>query len=93
MLGLGTDTGDSAPSVLLFFDHYRFLFNAGEGFQRFCVQHRIRMGKTSSVFATRSTTQALGGLPGESVGVTMGTEIICLEPSLSALMKMNAAAY
>ncbi len=69
VLGLGTDTGDSAPSVLLFFDHYRFLFNAGEGFQRFCVQHRIRMGKTSAIFGTRSTTQALGGLPGTNVGV------------------------
>ena len=66
VLGLGTDTGDSAPSVLLFFDHYRFLFNAGEGFQRFCVQHRIRMGKTTAIFGTRSTTQALGGLPGVS---------------------------
>ena len=52
VLGLGTDTGDSAPSVLLFFDHYRFLFNAGEGFQRFCVQHRIRMGKTTAIFGT-----------------------------------------
>lgn len=69
VLGLGTDTGDSAPSVLLFFDHYRFLFNAGEGFQRFCVQHRIRMGKTTAIFGTRSTTQALGGLPGTDVGM------------------------
>ena len=70
VLGLGTDTGDSAPSVLLFFDHYRFLFNAGEGFQRFCVQHRIRMGKTTAIFGTRSTTQALGGLPGTNAGLT-----------------------
>ncbi len=38
VLGLGTDTGDTTPSVLLFFDNLRFLFNVGEGFQRFCVQ-------------------------------------------------------
>ena len=38
VLGLGTDTGDTMPSVLLFFDNLRFLFNVGEGFQRFCVQ-------------------------------------------------------
>lgn len=64
VLGLGTDTGDSAPSALPFFDHHRFLFNVGEGFQRFCVQHRIRMSRTSGIFATRSNTQGLGGLPG-----------------------------
>ena len=40
VLGLGTDTGDTTPSVLLFFDNLRFLFNVGEGFQRFCVQVR-----------------------------------------------------
>lgn len=64
VLGLGTDTGDSAPSALLFFDHHRFLFNVGEGFQRFCIQHKIRMSRTSGIFATRSNTQGLGGLPG-----------------------------
>lgn len=65
VLGLGTDTGDSAPSALLFFDHHRFLFNVGEGFQRFCIQHKIRMSRTSGIFATRSNTQGLGGLPGK----------------------------
>lgn len=64
VLGLGTDTGDSVPSALLFFDHHRFLFNIGEGFQRFCIQHKIKMSRTSGIFATRSNTQGLGGLPG-----------------------------
>ena len=66
ILGLGTDTGDTTPSVLLFFDHLRFLFNVGEGFQRFCVQHRIKLAKTSGIFVTRTTTEAAGGLPGET---------------------------
>jgi hypothetical protein len=64
VLGVGTDTGTSVPSVLLFFDRQRFLFNAGEGFQRFCVEHRIKLAKVSGVLATRTTTEATGGLPG-----------------------------
>lgn len=30
ILGTGMDTQDTSPSVLLFFDHQRFIFNAGE---------------------------------------------------------------
>lgn len=71
MLGVGSDTGTSVPSVLLFFDRQRFLFNAGEGFQRFCVEHRIKLAKVSGVLATRTTTEATGGLPG--VGALCGS--------------------
>ncbi len=58
------DTGDTVPSVLLFFDNLRFLFNVGEGFQRFCVQHRVKLSKTNGIFVTRTSTDAAGGLPG-----------------------------
>lgn len=64
VLGVGTDTGCSVPSVLLFFDRQRYLFNAGEGFQRFCVEHHIKLSKLSALLATRVTTEATGGLPG-----------------------------
>ena len=64
VLGLGMDTGDTTPSVLLFFDNLRFLFNVGEGFQRFCVQHRVKLSKTNGIFVTRTSTDAAGGLPG-----------------------------
>lgn len=30
ILGTGMDTQDTSPSVLLFFDKQRFIFNAGE---------------------------------------------------------------
>lgn len=30
VLGTGMDTQDTSPSVLLFFDKQRFIFNAGE---------------------------------------------------------------
>ncbi len=64
VLGVGTDTGCTVPSVLLFFDRKRYLFNVGEGFQRFCVEHRVKLTKVTSVLSTRSTTHTLGGLPG-----------------------------
>jgi ribonuclease Z len=61
---VGGDTGCTVPSVLLFFDRQRYLFNAGEGFQRFCVEHRIKLNKLSAVLATRVATEATGGVPG-----------------------------
>lgn len=64
VLGVGTDTGCTVPSALLFFDRQRYLFNVGEGFQRFCVEHKIKLTKISSILATRVTTEATGGLPG-----------------------------
>ena len=33
LFGLGLDDSGVLPSVMLFFDHSRYLFNAGEGFQ------------------------------------------------------------
>ena len=62
---LGTDTADSTPSVLLFFDRARYLFNAGEGTQRLCTEHGIRMTKIQNVFLTRLSPDAVGGLPGK----------------------------
>ena len=64
VLGVGSDTGCTVPSALLFFDRHRYLFNAGEGFQRFCVEHKVKLTKITSVLATRVTTEATGGLPG-----------------------------
>jgi ribonuclease Z len=64
ILGVGNDTATSTPSALLFFDRQRYLFNAGEGFQRFCVEHRLKLARVSAVLSTRVTTDATGGLPG-----------------------------
>ncbi|KDD73928.1 hypothetical protein H632_c1721p0, partial [Helicosporidium sp. ATCC 50920] len=64
LLGVGSDTTCTAASALLFFDRARYLFNVGEGFQRFCVQHRVKMSKISGVLLTRLGPEAAGGLPG-----------------------------
>ncbi|KAK9807250.1 hypothetical protein WJX73_003185 [Symbiochloris irregularis] len=64
VLGNGTDCGDCTPSVLIFFDKQRYVFNVGEGFQRFCVEHKVRLSKVNAVLLTRTSSHAAGGLPG-----------------------------
>jgi hypothetical protein len=69
VLGVGTDTGCASASVLLFFDRRRVLFTAGEGFQRFATEHRVRLSRVDAVLLTRSTSSAAGGLPGAAACV------------------------
>ncbi|GJY14427.1 zinc phosphodiesterase ELAC protein 2 [Tanacetum coccineum] len=64
ILGTGMDTQDTSPSVLLFFDKQRFIFNAGEGLQRFCTEHRIKLSKIDHIFLSRVCSETAGGLPG-----------------------------
>eukprot|EP01100_Stratorugosa_tubuloviscum_P005399 TRINITY_DN2415_c0_g4_i2.p1 TRINITY_DN2415_c0_g4~~TRINITY_DN2415_c0_g4_i2.p1 ORF type:complete len:104 (+),score=25.16 TRINITY_DN2415_c0_g4_i2:69-380(+) len=61
---LGTCNGDSLPSILLFLDNFRFIFNCGEGLQRFCVEHKVRLAKTNLFFISNLLWERLGGLPG-----------------------------
>ncbi|KAF5739168.1 zinc phosphodiesterase ELAC protein 2 [Tripterygium wilfordii] len=64
ILGTGLDTQDTSPSVLLFFDKQRFIFNAGEGLQRFCTEHKIKLSKIDYIFLSRVCSETAGGLPG-----------------------------
>ncbi|EOA32301.1 hypothetical protein CARUB_v10015563mg [Capsella rubella] len=64
ILGTGMDTQDTSPSVLLFFDKQRFIFNAGEGLQRFCTEHKIKLSKVDHIFLSRVCSETAGGLPG-----------------------------
>ncbi|XP_010545682.1 PREDICTED: zinc phosphodiesterase ELAC protein 2 [Tarenaya hassleriana] len=64
ILGTGMDTQDTSPSVLLFFDKQRFIFNAGEGLQRFCTEHKIKLSKIDHIFLSRICSETAGGLPG-----------------------------
>ena len=74
VLGLGNDTEDCSPSVLLFFDHQRYLFNAGEGFQRYCVEHGVKMARLDSVLLTRMSTATAAGLSGMLLSMTEGPQ-------------------
>ncbi|CAL1400324.1 unnamed protein product [Linum trigynum] len=64
ILGTGMDTQDTSPSVLLFFDKQRFIFNAGEGLQRFCTEHKIKLSKIDHIFLSRVCSETAGGIPG-----------------------------
>lgn len=64
ILGTGMDTQDTSPSVLLFFDKQRFIFNAGEGLQRFCTEHKIKLSKIDHILLSRVCSETAGGLPG-----------------------------
>ena len=44
---------------------HRYLFNAGEGFQRYCVQHKLKVSRMMNILATRAAVDAVGGIPGE----------------------------
>lgn len=70
ILGNGTDTGDTCPSILLFFENERYVFNVGEGFQRYCFQHGVKLSRLSDIFLTRMSTEAAGGLPGMLITMT-----------------------
>ncbi|KAL8139464.1 hypothetical protein V2J09_005485 [Rumex salicifolius] len=64
IMGTGLDTQDTSPSILLFFDNQRIVFNAGEGLQRFCVEHKIKLSKIDHIFLSRVCSETAGGLPG-----------------------------
>ncbi|KAJ3149125.1 Zinc phosphodiesterase ELAC protein 2 [Geranomyces michiganensis] len=61
---LATDTLDASPSVLIAFDSRRYLFNCGEGTQRFCHEHKVGIRKVEEIFLTRVAWECVGGLPG-----------------------------
>lgn len=64
ILGTGMDTQETSPSVLLFFNNERFIFNAGEGLQCFCTEHKIKLSQVDHICLTRVCSETAGGLPG-----------------------------
>ncbi|KXZ55190.1 hypothetical protein GPECTOR_3g335 [Gonium pectorale] len=66
---LAVDIDHTSPSVLLFFDKERYLFNAGEGIQRLFREHKIKIKQVTAYFVTRVSTETLGGLPGMALSV------------------------
>ena len=66
---LSAGSSDAPPGLLLFCelhgDRCAYLINCGEGTQRFCTEHKLRLaGKLRRALFTRMTWDELGGLPG-----------------------------
>ena len=65
---LSAGSSDAPPGLLLFCERNEacgYLINCGEGTQRFCTEHKVRLaGKLRRALFTRMTWDELGGLPG-----------------------------
>ena len=61
---IGTGNCELSPSLCLFTDSRRYIFNCGENFQRFTREYRVKLLKEPSFFITHVSWRNLGGLPG-----------------------------
>lgn len=61
---LSVNSIESSASIAVVSENSRILFNVGEGVQRLCVEHKIRLIKLTGIFLTESCTSNMGGLPG-----------------------------
>jgi hypothetical protein len=52
------------PTIILSIEKQRYMFNIPASMQRFIREHRQRFPKGPTIFFTRATTDALGGLGG-----------------------------
>jgi ribonuclease Z len=66
----------------------RYLFNVGEGLQRFMMEHKVKMSKICSVFFTTLDTDTVGGFPGMLLTLSdIGTK------ELSIIGPKNTTSY
>ena len=61
---LSIATPYSSPCVVVCTENHRFIIDVGEGIQRLCMEHKIKLGKINSILITRICQDTLGGLPG-----------------------------
>ena len=61
---LSTYSVDSYPCIAIISENSRILIDCGEGTQRLCIEHRIRLSKLECICLTRLNPQTMGGLPG-----------------------------
>mmetsp|Transcript_1598 Transcript_1598/g.4798 ORF Transcript_1598/g.4798 Transcript_1598/m.4798 type:complete len:708 (-) Transcript_1598:413-2536(-) len=71
---LGSSTGDSNQSALLFFDEQRYLFECGEGTQRLCTEYGVNIvtDKLKKIFVSRMDPSSIGGILGLALTVADG---------------------
>lgn len=61
---MGTGANELAPSLYLFTDTQRYLFNCCENTTKFCTEHKLRLPKVKNVFATQLCWEKIGGYCG-----------------------------
>ncbi len=86
---LASSAIEYVPSILVFVDGYKYLFNVGDGTQRFCMEHHVRLGKLRGIFLTSLSASNTGGLPGMLMTICDGgtsDTTICGPPGTGAYM-------
>jgi ribonuclease Z len=66
---IGDGSAGSPSAVMLVTSSSRYLFNCGEGTQRFIHEHKLRLARVENVFFTTKSWKNIGGLPGLSLTV------------------------
>ncbi|XP_035695676.1 zinc phosphodiesterase ELAC protein 2-like [Branchiostoma floridae] len=71
---IGAGSRDTCPSLFVFSDTKRYLFNCGEGTQRIMMEHKVKVSRMEDIFLTRLSWNNVGGLGGmtltlQSIGV------------------------
>ena len=61
---IGTGSSEISPSIFMFTEGNRYLFNCSESVQTVCSEHAVRFTKLRNVFITRTSWANIGGLPG-----------------------------
>uniref|UniRef100_A0A8C4TMN3 Zinc phosphodiesterase ELAC protein 2 n=1 Tax=Erpetoichthys calabaricus TaxID=27687 RepID=A0A8C4TMN3_ERPCA len=61
---VGAGSRDNNPSVYVFSDCNRYLFNCGEGTQRLMQEHKLKVSRLDNIFVTRMSWENVGGLSG-----------------------------
>ena len=61
----------------------RYLFNVGEGFQRFAMQHQVKLNRLTDILLTRNGSEAAGGLPGAGSPALIRSDQITSLPATS----------
>uniref|UniRef100_A0A3P8YQK3 Zinc phosphodiesterase ELAC protein 2 n=1 Tax=Esox lucius TaxID=8010 RepID=A0A3P8YQK3_ESOLU len=61
---VGAGTRDNGPSLYVFSEFNRYLFNCGEGTQRLMQEHKLKAARLDNIFITRMSWDNVGGLSG-----------------------------
>ncbi|XP_041075596.1 zinc phosphodiesterase ELAC protein 2-like [Polyodon spathula] len=61
---VGAGSRDNGPSLYVFSEFNRYLFNCGEGTQRLMQEHKLKAARLDNIFLTRMSWSNVGGLSG-----------------------------
>uniref|UniRef100_A0A8D3DCZ6 Zinc phosphodiesterase ELAC protein 2 n=1 Tax=Scophthalmus maximus TaxID=52904 RepID=A0A8D3DCZ6_SCOMX len=61
---VGAGSRDQTPSLYVFSEYNRYLFNCGEGTQRLMQEHKLKAARLDNIFLTRMSWNNVGGLSG-----------------------------